>query len=84
MFCVSIPEAKRAKTVAVSGSFSDWRPIALRRQGEVWTGSVTVEPGTHQYGFLINNKEWYVPPNSADVIDDGFGRKNVTLVVRPK
>jgi hypothetical protein len=83
-FSVQIPDSMSAKSVAVSGSFSDWRPITLRRQGELWTTTVTVEPGTHQFGFLVNGKEWYVPPSSNDVIDDGFGRKNVTLVVRPK
>jgi hypothetical protein len=73
-----------AKTVSVSGTFSDWRPIALKRDGKGWSGSVTVPAGTHQFGFLINGKEWFVPSDATDVIDDGFGRKNVTLVVRPK
>jgi hypothetical protein len=81
-FSVKIP--KPAKTVAVSGTFTDWRPVALRNTGQdTWTGNVTVAPGTHQYGFLIDGREWYVPLDAADVIDDGFGRKNVTLVVRP-
>jgi hypothetical protein len=83
-FSVQIPDSMSAKSVAVSGSFSDWRPIRLRQQGELWSATVTVEPGTHQYGFLVNGKDWFVPPNSTEVIDDGFGRKNVTLVVRPK
>ncbi len=81
MFTVKIPNASK---VAVSGTFSDWRPIALKQSGDVWTGTVTIEPGTHQYGFLIDGTGWYVPPDATDVIDDGFGRKNVTLVVRPK
>jgi hypothetical protein len=77
-------KVEHARTVAVSGTFSDWRPIALKRTGDVWSGSVTIEPGTHQYGFLIDGRVWYVPPDAVDVIDDGFGRKNVTLVVRPR
>lgn len=81
-FNVLVP--KTAKTVAVSGTFSDWRPIALRRNGSNWIGKVTVEPGTHQFGFLIDGKDWFVPEDAADVVDDGFGRKNVTLIVRPK
>jgi hypothetical protein len=82
-FNVKLPHA--AKAVAVSGTFSDWRPIALKRNASgTWSGNVTIEPGTHQYGFLIDGKEWYVPDDAADVIDDGFGRKNVTLIVRPK
>jgi hypothetical protein len=81
-FTVQAPA--HARTVAVSGTFSDWRPVALKREGQGWAGTVTIPEGTHQYGFLINGTEWFVPPNAADVIDDGFGRKNVTLVVRPK
>lgn len=80
-FTVKVPNAR---TVAVSGTFTDWRPVALKRSGDVWTGAVTVEPGTHQYGFLIDGANWFVPADARDVIDDGFGRKNVTLVVRPK
>ena len=81
-FTVQAPS--HARTVAVSGTFSDWRPVALKREAQGWTGTVTIPEGTHQYGFLINGTEWFVPSNAADVIDDGFGRKNVTLVVRPK
>ena len=77
-------EYDKANSVAVSGTFSDWRPLPLKRAGKVWTGSFVIEPGTHQFGFLINGATWYVPPDAADVVDDGFGRKNVTLVVRPR
>jgi hypothetical protein len=73
-----------ASSVAVSGTFSDWHPLPLKRDGNVWSGTFPIEPGTHQFGFLVNDSTWYVPPNAADVIDDGFGRKNVTLVVRPQ
>ena len=81
VFTVKVPQAR---TVAVSGTFSDWRPIALKRAGQAWTGKVTIEPGTHQFGFLVDGIRWFVPADAHDVIDDGFGRKNVTLVVRPK
>ena len=73
-----------ARSVAVSGTFSDWQPVALTRAGDVWTAQIAVEPGTHQYGFLVNGQDWYLPPDAKDVIDDGFGRKNATLVVQPK
>jgi hypothetical protein len=78
-FQVAVPNAK---SVAVSGSFSEWKPIALKRAvGDVWSGNVTIPLGTYQYGFVINGKEWFIPPGALDVVDDGFGRKNVTLVV---
>jgi hypothetical protein len=81
-FTVAAPS--HATTVSVSGTFTDWQPVALKRDGKAWSGSVTVPAGTHQYGFLLNDTEWFVPPNATEVIDDGFGRKNVTLIVRPK
>jgi hypothetical protein len=80
-FRVRLPDARG---VAVSGTFSDWQPIELRRTGNEWVGQVSVEPGTHQYGFLVDGEHWYLPPDVKDVIDDGFGRKNATLVVQPK
>lgn len=79
-FVVKVPRATR---VEVSGSFSDWQPIALQRSGDTWSGEIAVEPGTHQYSFLIDGETWYLPPDAVDVIDDGFGRRNATLVVQP-
>lgn len=76
-------KAPRATRVEVSGSFSDWQPIQLRQTGDTWSAEISIEPGTHQYGFLINGQDWYLPPDAVDVIDDGFGRKNATLVVQP-
>ena len=79
-FQVTVPNAA---SVAVSGTFSEWKPIALKRAvGDTWSGDVTIPLGTYQYGFVVNGKVWYVPPGAPDVIDDGFGRKNVTLIVR--
>jgi hypothetical protein len=80
-FQIAVPDS--ARSVAVSGSFSEWKPIALKKAaGNVWSGTVAIRPGTYQYGFVINGKDWFVPADAIDVVDDGFGRKNVTLVVR--
>lgn len=80
-FQIAAPDS--ARSVAVSGTFSEWKPIALKKTtGNVWSGTVAIRPGTYQYGFLINGKDWFVPADAPDAIDDGFGRKNVTLIVR--
>jgi hypothetical protein len=70
-----------AQTVALSGSFSEWTPIPMDRRGRNFTVEVTVPAGTHHYGFLLNGTDWYVPKNAFGIVDDGFGRKNATLVV---
>jgi hypothetical protein len=78
-FTVRLPDAR---SVALSGTFTDWEPVPMRKDGDVWSVEIPVEAGTHQYGFLVDDQEWYLPPDVKEVIDDGFGRKNATLVVQ--
>jgi hypothetical protein len=80
-FVVRLP---KARSVAVSGTFTDWEPVAMRKSGDVWSVEIPVSAGTHQYGFLVDDADWYLPSDVKDVIDDGFGRKNATLVVQAK
>jgi len=74
-------EMRSASSAAVSGSFTDWNPIAMEHKGNTFSIELLVPPGTYQYGFLINGTRWYLPDNVNGVVDDGFGRKNATLVV---
>ena len=73
-------ESDRA-AVALSGSFTEWTPVPMRRNGRNFTLELVVAPGTHQYGFVLDGTEWHVPRNAFGIVDDGFGRKNATLVV---
>ena len=52
----------------------------MSRQGDRWLVEVDVAPGTHHFGFLIDN-EWYVPDDAPDVVLDEWGRKSATLVI---
>lgn len=70
-----------AQSVAVSGSFTDWNPVPMRRNGHTFTVDVVVPPGTHQFGFLVDGETWYLPPNATGLVSDDFGRKNATLVI---
>ncbi len=74
-------EYAAASTVSLSGSFSDWKPIPMRRSGKAFVVDVVVPSGSHQYGFLINDTDWYLPPGAGGIVDDDFGRRNATLVV---
>ena len=78
-FTVTLPDAH---TVALSGTFSEWKPIDMQRTGNDFGVDVVVPAGTHQYGFLVDGQQWYLPPDATGVVDDGFGRKNATLVVQ--
>ena len=77
-FSVQLPDAK---SVSLSGSFTDWKPVNMTRVGNEYVLDMVVPAGTHQYGFLVNGTDWYVPPTASGIVDDGFGRKHATLVI---
>ncbi|HEX6308518.1 MAG TPA: glycogen-binding domain-containing protein [Longimicrobiales bacterium] len=75
-------DAASAHDVALAGSFSDWKPAyRLQPAGNgVWTVLLPLEPGVHDYGFIVDGEEW-VPDPYAPKIDDGFGGVNSRLTV---
>jgi 1,4-alpha-glucan branching enzyme len=75
-----------AQTVSVAGDFNAWSPTAnpLRRQGtgDVWTTVLALPPGEHLFVFVVDGKQWIVPPLAEHYLDDGFGSKNGVVSVR--
>jgi hypothetical protein len=70
-----------ARSVAVAGDFSGWEQRALQRGSDgTWMLETVLPPGVYHYSFVIDG-EWTVPPNAAGLVDDGFGRRNATLIV---
>jgi hypothetical protein len=80
-FVLSAPDAHR---VSVAGTFNQWDAEAtpLRRTADagVWTGTVTLPAGEHQYAFVVDGVRW-VPDPAAPAVDDGFGRRNSVLTL---
>jgi hypothetical protein len=74
-------ETDSAESVSLSGSFSGWQPIPMHKIGKLFTVELSVPSGTHHYGFFINSTDWHVPLDAGGIIDDGFGRKNATIVI---
>ena len=73
--------ASASRHVQLVGSFTDWQPTAMRKNGECWTAVLTVPAGSHQFAFLLDGETWFVPEDAPGVVDDGFGRRNATLLV---
>jgi hypothetical protein len=75
--------APRAKSVTVAGSFNDWglesSPLA-RGAGGVWTITLALPAGQHQYAFVVDGREWAVDP-AAPAVDDGLGHRNSVVAV---
>lgn len=76
-----------AKSVEVVGSFTDWLPGAVVLRDEdhdgVWRGVVVLPVGQHEYMFVVDGERWVTDPLAGRYVDDGFGRQNALLIVRP-
>lgn len=80
-FVLQAPDAQR---VSVAGTFNQWDPRAtpLVRSGPggVWTATLSLPAGQHQYVFVVDGTRW-VPDPAAPGVDDGFGRRNSVLAL---
>ena len=79
-FSYSAPEAQ---SVSLVGSFNGWGqdPISLKRQktGQ-WQTTVALEPGAHEYRFLVDG-EWRDDPESSTRVANPYGGENCVRVV---
>ena len=76
--------APQAQQVALAGTFNQWDPAAtpLVSTGAsgIWTATLTLPAGEHQYAFVVDGARW-VPDPAAPAVDDGFGRRNSVLTL---
>lgn len=74
-----------ARTVALAGRFNEWsatsHPLSRQPSG-AWTIVVELPPGEHPFMFVVDG-QWLSPPVAEDYADDGFGKRNGIVVVRP-
>lgn len=81
-----IVEARAAETVHLVGDFNEWEPTVALEDPDgdgVWTGRVALQPGVHQYMFVVDGANWITDPNAASYRDDGFGQRNAVVAVTP-
>ncbi len=88
--------APYASVVQVGGDWEDNRWLAGNAQiagarvgamngpdkGGIWSLSVKLPPGRHQYKFHIDNSTWKDDPNNPERVDDGYGGFNSLVVVK--
>lgn len=74
------------KNVSVIGSFNDWSAEASSMRydkiNSVWIYETSLQPGDHEYVFLVNGKTVVPDPNAAYYRKDGFGSVNSIVSVR--
>ena len=76
--------APDAHEVAVAVTFYQWdaaaTPLVRASAPGVWSATVTLPAGSHQYAFVVDGARW-VPDPGAPAVDDGFGRRNSILAL---
>jgi hypothetical protein len=84
VFVRFVLHAPGAKRVTVAGTFNQWdqnaAPLVPAGTGGVWTTTLALPVGQHQYAFVVDGRRWIADP-AAPAVDDGFGRRNSVVAV---
>ena len=77
-------DAPTAGRVQLAGNFTNWKAsVPMKRTGNgVWTVVLPLNPGVHNYAFIVDGNEW-IPDPAAPAVSDGFGGLNSQLAVLP-
>jgi hypothetical protein len=76
-------KAPQTSLVFLAGCFNGWDPHATPlhwHEDGVWICSVSLEPGEHQYRFIVDG-EWQNDPLNTRRLSNAFGTENCVLVV---
>lgn len=77
--------APGARSVALVGSFNDWKADATQLvdgDGDgVWAVTLHLTPGRHTYRFLVDGERWIVDPEALGYSVDGFGGRNAVISI---
>jgi len=73
--------------VLLSGTFNNWAatpeeaaPLEDDDGDDVWETILHLEPGSHQYKFIVDG-EWLPDPVNPNTVDDGYGGVNSVVEV---
>ncbi len=65
-----------AREVRIAGSFSQWKPLAMKRQRDgSFALTMTVPTGTHEYRFIVDGN-WTTDPDNASYVLNPYGGAN--------
>ncbi len=80
--CLELVEPA-ARQVFVAGSFNGWKPdttpLVALGNGR-WKGDLKLEPGRHEYLFVVDG-QWRPDPNARETVQNPFGGQNSVVKV---
>ena len=72
--------ASDATSVEIAGDFTDWRPVALARDGARWRLRLAIPRGVHRFNLRIDGGAWQVPPGVGHATDDFGGEAGILAI----
>ena len=82
VFTLKVPGAS---SVAVIGTFNEWNAKGFEmrenRERGVWSITLSLPQGRHEYAFLVDGKKVISDPHAALNEENGFGSQNSVLVL---
>ena len=73
-----------ARTVSLVGDFNGWArdrtPLHATARAGVWSVSIPLTPGRHEYAFIVNGQRWVADPLSPGNRDE-FGTESSVLML---
>jgi 1,4-alpha-glucan branching enzyme len=76
----SIRAVGGARKVSLAGDFTDWQPLAMRKRNGVFSVTVPVGPGRHEYKFVVDG-HWRTDPDHSDWSVNAYDTLNSTVTV---
>ncbi len=75
-------QADQNSQVFVAGTFNEWNPKKhkLKYNDGIFTGSVSVPKGRHEYKFVVNDT-WCLDPDCTEWTPNGLGSLNSVVVI---
>ena len=81
-FVVAVPGAER---VALVGDFNAWNleatPLAATEEEGVWSVTIPLPAGRHEYSFVVDGERWLPDPNAPSAGTADFGPANSVVTV---
>ena len=76
---IRIP-APATASVELASDCTNWRPVPMTREGDVWVADVPAIAGVHRANVRVNGERWIAPPGLARVDDDFAGEVGIFVV----
>jgi len=69
--------APDSSSVAVAGDFSNWKPVALKKDKTGnWSGKIKLSSGVYQYKIVFNGQYWETDSSNPERVPDSHGGEN--------